>query len=94
MDGVSDVVMLRAVVGPLAPASAHDVVGNRWHESLPLIAQQLGETRYSLEDLTPALAAAAFGGLEEDPDDEWDESSPTRRVRQPLPACLDRERLR
>ena len=47
MDGVSDVVMLRPVVGTLAPASAHDVVGNRWHESLPLIAQQLGETRYS-----------------------------------------------
>src|SRR5262245_28892705 len=38
VDSMSDVVMLRLLFGPLAPASARDLVGNRWHESLPLIA--------------------------------------------------------
>ncbi len=86
MDGMWDVVMLLPVVGPLASAGARDSVGNRRHESLPLIAPPLRETRYSLEGLTPALPAAAFGGLEEDPDDERDEPSPPRGMRQSLPA--------
>jgi hypothetical protein len=73
--------------------SAHDDVGNRRHKSLPLIAPPSGETRYSLKDGTSALAAAAFGELEEDPSDEWDEPEPPRRKREPLPACLYRERL-
>jgi hypothetical protein len=90
---MSDVVMLRVLFGPLALASARDLVGNRRHDWLPPIAPPRGETRYSLEDLTPARVAAAFGGLEEDPDDERDEPSPPRRMRQSLPACLDWERL-
>jgi hypothetical protein len=93
VEGVSDVVMLRLLVGPLALASALDYVGNRWHESLPLIAPPPGETRYSLKDGTPAHAKAAFGELEEDPGDESDEPAPPRRMRQPLAACLYRERL-
>jgi hypothetical protein len=75
-------------------ASAHDHVGKRRHESLPLIAPLPGETRYSLKDGTPALAAAAFGELEEDPSDEWDEPEPPRRMHEPPAACLYRERIR
>jgi hypothetical protein len=75
-------------------ASAHDYGGNRRHESLQLIAPPPGETRYSLKDGTPALAVAAFGELEEDRCDELDEPEPPRRMSEPLPACLYRERPR
>jgi hypothetical protein len=94
VEGVSDVVIIGLLVGPLALASAHDHVGNRWHESLLRIALPPGETRYSLKDGTTVRAAAAFGELEDDPDDEWDEPAPPRRIRQPLSACLYRERRR